>query len=87
MAQGVRKAFGTTFGLSTTGVAGPTGGTKRAPVGRVFIGIAAGRRTWVRKLDLKGSRREIKKESARFSLKYLYEFITSGPCPKGTVEQ
>ena len=32
MAQGVREAFNTTFGLSTTGVAGPTGGTKRSPM-------------------------------------------------------
>jgi len=75
MAQGVRKTFNTTFGLSTTGVAGPTGGTKRSPVGRVFIGLAAGRKAWVRKLDLRGSRREIKKESTRLSLKYLYDFI------------
>jgi len=76
MAQGVRKAFGTTFGSSTTGVAGPTGGTKRSPIGRVFIGFVDEKRTWVQKLDLKGSRREIKEESARLSLKYLYDFIT-----------
>ncbi|MGO8989366.1 MAG: CinA family protein [bacterium] len=76
MAQGVRKTFNTTFGLSTTGVAGPTGGTKRSPVGRVFIGIASRKRTWVKKLDLKGTRREIKKESTRLSLKCLYEFMT-----------
>jgi nicotinamide-nucleotide amidase len=72
MAKGVRKAFGTTFGLSTTGVAGPTGGTKRSPVGTVFIGLTDGRRTWVKKLDLKGSRREIKKEAAERSLEFLY---------------
>ena len=76
MAQGVRKTFNTTFGLSTTGVAGPTGGTQRSPVGRVFIGLAAVRKVWVMKLDLKGNRREIKKESARLGLKYLYDFIT-----------
>jgi nicotinamide-nucleotide amidase len=75
MAQGVRKAFGTTFGLSTTGVAGPTGGTKRAPIGRVFIGLANGRRTWLKKLDLKGSRRQIKKEAAQKALKYFYEIL------------
>ena len=75
MAQGVRRAFGATFGLSTTGVAGPTGGTKRSPIGRVFIGIAHGRRTWVRKLDLKGSRREIKEKAAEKSLNYLYEIL------------
>ena len=75
MAQGVRKAFHTTFGLSTTGVAGPTGGTKRSPIGRVFIGIANGRRTWVRKLDLKGSRREIKEKAAEESLQFFYKIL------------
>jgi len=75
MAQGVRKTFHTNFGLSTTGVAGPTGGTKRSPVGRVFVGIANGRRAWVKKLDLKGSRREIKQKAAERSLKFLYEII------------
>jgi nicotinamide-nucleotide amidase len=73
MAQGVRKAFHTTFGLSTTGVAGPTGGTKRSPVGRVFIGISDQKRTWVRKLDLKGSRREIKKRATEEALQFFYE--------------
>ena len=75
MAQGVRKAFNTTFGLSTTGVAGPTGGTKRSPVGRVFIGLAAGRKVWVKKLDLKRTRREIKKQAAGRSLEFLYEVL------------
>ena len=73
MAQGVRKAFHTTFGISTTGVAGPTGGTKRAPVGRVFIGFANGRRTLVRKEDLKGNRREIKRKAAEKALQFFYE--------------
>ena len=75
MAQGVRETFGTTFGLSTTGVAGPTGGTKKSPIGRVFFGFADGRRTWVKKLDLKGSRREIKKQAAERSLEFLYKKI------------
>ena len=73
MARGVRKAFGTTFGLSTTGVAGPTGGTKRSPIGRVFIGFSDGRRTWVRKEDLKGKRREIKRAASERGLLFLYE--------------
>ena len=75
MAHGVRKAFNTTFGLSTTGVAGPTGGTKRAPIGRVFIGLTNGRRTWVRKEDLKGSRREIKEKATEKALQYFYEML------------
>jgi len=75
MAQGVRKAFDTTFGLSTTGVAGPTGGTKRSPIGRVFIGLANGRKTWVKKLDLKGSRRAIKEKGAEEGLEFLYRIL------------
>jgi PncC family amidohydrolase len=75
MAQGVRKAFHTTSGLSTTGVAGPTGGTKRSPIGRVFIGVASGKRTWVRQEDFKGSRREIKEKATQRSLKFLYEIL------------
>lgn len=75
MAQGVRKALHTNFGLSTTGVAGPTGGTKRSPIGRVFIGIAKGNRTWVKKEDYRGSRRDIKKQAAEKSLQILYEIL------------
>jgi nicotinamide-nucleotide amidase len=75
MAQGVRKAFGTTFGLSTTGVAGPTGGTRRSPVGRVFLGFANGRKTWVKKLDLKGSRIEIKRKASEKSLEFFYDSL------------
>jgi PncC family amidohydrolase len=78
MAQGVRKAFGTTFGLSTTGVAGPTGGTKRSPVGRVFIGLSDGRRSWVRKEDLKGKRREIKEKATEKALQFFYERLIHG---------
>ncbi len=75
MAQGVRKTFGTTFGLSSTGVAGPTGGTKRSPVGRVFIGLAAGKEVLVKKLDLKGTRREIKEKATEIALQFLYKIL------------
>jgi nicotinamide-nucleotide amidase len=76
MAQGIRKAFHTEFGLSTTGVAGPTGGTKKTPVGTVFIGFSNGKRTWVKKVDLKGTRREIKKEAAEKAILFLQEYLT-----------
>ena len=75
MAQGVRKAFHTTYGLSTTGVAGPTGGTEKTPVGTVFIAISSGKRTSVKKENLKGSRRKIKEEAAEASLRFLYDHL------------
>jgi nicotinamide-nucleotide amidase len=40
MAQGVRKLSRSDIGLSTTGIAGPSGGSKSKPVGLVWIGYA-----------------------------------------------
>ena len=40
MAVGIKKHLSTTWGLSITGIAGPTGGTRTKPVGLVYIGLA-----------------------------------------------
>jgi nicotinamide-nucleotide amidase len=40
MAEGARRVGGATYGLSTTGYAGPSGGTEFDPVGTVYIGVA-----------------------------------------------
>ena len=84
MAEGVRQAFHTTCGLSTTGVAGPTGGTKKTPVGAVFIGISVENRTIVKKLKLRGHRRAIKEKSAEEGLRFLYEQLVHFPQNPGS---
>ncbi len=40
MARGAQSISGATYGLATSGIAGPTGGTKDKPVGTVCIGLA-----------------------------------------------
>jgi nicotinamide-nucleotide amidase len=52
MAEGVRNRLGADIGLSTTGVAGPSGGTPEKPVGLVYLGLATSRGTQTRRLDI-----------------------------------
>ncbi len=52
MARGVRKLFGADIGVSTTGIAGPTGGTPDKPVGLVYVGVSCDGYEEVRKLSI-----------------------------------
>ncbi|MBN2497867.1 MAG: competence/damage-inducible protein A [Deltaproteobacteria bacterium] len=50
MARGVRRIAKADIGLSTTGIAGPTGGSTDKPVGTVFVGLSTSEGTTARKL-------------------------------------
>ena len=58
MSENVRKLMGTTFGLATSGTAGPNGGTFEKPVGTIWIAIASEKQTITKQLTLGGSREQ-----------------------------
>lgn len=60
MAEGLRKTSGADYALSTTGVAGPEGGTEEKPVGLVYVALATPDGTQVVKLSLSGARERIR---------------------------
>jgi nicotinamide-nucleotide amidase len=77
MALGIRARAGTTFGLSTTGIAGPTGGTSDKPVGLVWIGIADERGTLAVKQTFGGQRSLVKERASQAALELLRRRILS----------
>lgn len=84
MATGVRDVSATTWGLATTGIAGPTGGTDDKPVGTAFVAVAyaapwgsGGSFVTVDQLETDGNRLEIKERIARTALRKLHETIRS----------
>lgn len=56
MAAGAALAAGTDVGLSSTGIAGPGGGTPDKPVGLIYVGCCVGENVQVRELRLHGDR-------------------------------
>ena len=67
MAEGIRKKFNSTYGISTTGVAGP-GKAYGQKAGTVWIGISSANNTYAIPLSLSGSREIIRKASIESAL-------------------
>ncbi len=71
MAEGARKRAGSTYALSTTGIAGPDGGSKEKPVGTAYVALAGDKETKVRKLFFPTDRETFKQLVAQVAFEML----------------
>ena len=66
----------TDVGISTTGIAGPDGGTKDKPVGLVYIGIKVKDEVKVFRRELKGDRNKIRQRAMMHALYNLLKILS-----------
>jgi nicotinamide-nucleotide amidase len=83
MAEGVRRRLGhgvdaASWGLSTTGVAGP-GPQDGQAAGTVFVGLATEGRSFARKLQLHGDRDDVRRQTVATAIRLLLEAIEAEP--------
>ncbi len=76
MVKNLNKINKTNISLSITGIAGPNGGSKKKPVGLVYIGIKKGSKTLVKKYLFKNKKRiSIQRATVNESLNLILNFI------------
>lgn len=68
MASGVRSRFGADLAVSTTGIAGPDGGSAEKPTGLVYIGIATGETSRAERHQFPGTREEVVARTTSYAL-------------------
>ena len=71
MAKGIKELAGSDYGLSITGIAGPTGETSQKPVGLVYIGLAHQNGVDTSEHKFFGTRDIIKQKAAQTALDIL----------------
>lgn len=75
MARGARRLFGTDVAISSTGIAGPTGGTPQKPVGLVYVALATQGLERCERHLWRGDRLENKRRTAEAALEMLRQYL------------
>ena len=73
MARGAALGSGALIGISTTGIAGPEGGTPEKPVGLVFFGLYCDGRSSSQRQVFTGTRNEIRRQAVLHALSMILE--------------
>jgi len=76
MAEGVRKLAGTELGLSATGIAGPSGGSKEKPVGTVYLALTDAKKTVCRHFAFRWGRKRNKLVFSEAALMMIYDYLS-----------
>jgi nicotinamide-nucleotide amidase len=71
LAEHARMRARSTYGLATTGIAGPSGGSPEKPVGTVYIALAAPAEIVVKKLFFPSDRETFKQVAAQVAFDLL----------------
>jgi nicotinamide-nucleotide amidase len=71
MATGACEKFGSDYGLSATGFAGPAGGTQVLPVGSIYLGYSSPVGVWAKKIQLRGDRASNRRRAATSALDWM----------------
>ena len=78
MAEAVVRKFGADFGLATTGIAGPDGGTDEKPVGLVYIALADKYKSRVKEMRFVGDRNSIRMLASKTAMDLLRRNLLFG---------
>jgi nicotinamide-nucleotide amidase len=75
MALGAAQAVGTDIAVSTTGIAGPSGGTPEKPVGTVYIAVSFRGTPVVKQFLFRGNRDKVRMRTVKAALKMIIECV------------
>jgi len=77
MAEGIRSKVGSDLAISTTGIAGPDGGSDQKPVGLVYIGIATPEGVRAKKFQFYGERESVRQLTVQAALNEVRQHMSN----------